>query len=136
MSLDDWRIAVGDFAFVGMNLAVVFSVERAVLGVEIFRCHREREVVFLRPESDGVVAAFGVDHALRERSGMNQLGEGNGKVAVVLIEKHLSAHDDARVGERGRFGIRTGWIAVEFRGVTGSLGSRGRGVLRVYSADT
>jgi hypothetical protein len=37
--------------------------------------HSEDEAVFLAFEADGVVAAVGVDHALGERSGVNEFGE-------------------------------------------------------------
>ena len=61
-------------------------------------------------------------------------------MAVLLVEKHLGAHDDAHVGKRGGFGIGVGGIAVEFGCVGGGvlLGGkrRRRGVLCAYSVHT
>src|SRR5580692_9657006 len=61
--LDDGRIGVGGFFFVGVDFAVVFGVERAMLGVEVAGRHHEDEAVLLALETGGVVAAMGVDHA-------------------------------------------------------------------------
>jgi hypothetical protein len=72
--LHDGGISVGGLFFVGVDLAVVFGIEGAMLGVEMVGGHSEDEAVFLALESDGVVAAMGIDHALGERAGVDELG--------------------------------------------------------------
>src|ERR1700752_5539274 len=109
-----------------MDFAVVFYVERSVLRVEIFRGHGEREIVFFRLETHGVVTALRVDHALGEGSAVNQLVERGSVVTVLFVEHYLSAHDDAHVAEGGSFGGGTRRISVELGGVPGGLR---RGVL-------
>src|SRR5580658_2898856 len=114
-----------------MNFAVVFGVEGAVLGVDLFGRHGEDKAVFLALEVGGVVAAVGVDHALGERSGVDEFGERSGKVVVLLVELVLGADYDPHVGQSGRFGIGAGGVSVEFRLVGRSGGSLrdGRGIL-------
>lgn len=111
MCLHDWRVRVGGFGFVGVDLAIVFGVERAVLGIETLGSHGEDKVVFLALEACCVVPAIGIHHPLVEVSGVNQLGERCGVVAVVFVEQHLGAYYDPRVSKCGEFGVRAGGIA-------------------------
>src|ERR1700758_669819 len=102
-----------------MDFAVVFYVKRSVLWVEILRRHGEREVVFFRLETHGVVAALRIDHALGEGSAVNQLVERGSVVTVLFVKHYLSAHDHAHVAEGGGFGIGTRRISVELGSVGG-----------------
>src|SRR5271169_3863223 len=98
--LHNRRFGVGGFFFVGVDFAVVFGVEGAVLGVELFGGHGEDEAVFLALESGSVITAVGVDHAFGERAGVYEFSQRRGVVAVLLVELALGTEDDANVGER------------------------------------
>ena len=69
---------------------------------------------FLPLKPSGIVAAVGVDHALGERSGVDEFGQRCGEVAVLLIEVVLGAENDAHVGERRGLGVRTSGVSGEF----------------------
>ena len=60
------RIGVSGFFFVAMDFAIIFGIERAMLGIEVLRAHGEDETVFHAFESGGVISALRVDHAFRE----------------------------------------------------------------------
>src|SRR5258706_10619237 len=121
------RARIGRLFFVGVDFAIVFGVEGAVLGIELFGGHGENEAVFLAFKAGGVVAAVGIDHALGERAGVDEFGERSGEVAVLLVELALGAENDAHVGESGGFRVGAGGVAGEFRLVGGGRGLSGRG---------
>ena len=60
--------AIRRLGLVAVNLAVIFGIEGAVLGVEVLRSHGQDEAIFLSLKARGVIAAVRVDHALGERS--------------------------------------------------------------------
>jgi len=138
--LHDGRTGVGGFFFVGMDFAVIFGVEGAVFGVEMLGRHGEDEAVFLAAEAGAVVATVGIDHAFGEGSGVDELGERRGKVAVLLLEVVLGAEDDAHVAEGGRFGIGAGgisgelWLVGRDRSLGGESRRREHGGRREYEA--
>ena len=59
-SFNYWGILVGGFFFVGVDFAVVFGVEGAVVGVEVLWGHGEDEAVFFAFEAGSVVATVGI----------------------------------------------------------------------------
>jgi len=120
-SLHYRRVGVGGFVFVGVDFAVVFGVEGAMLSVLMLRRHAKDKAIFLAFEADGIVAAVRIDHAFGERAGVNQFGERSSVVVILLLEAVLGADHDAHVGERGSFGIGAGRVAGELR----LIGARG-----------
>src|SRR5258706_8972829 len=124
-SLYDRGIGVCGFFFVGVDFAIVFGVEGAVLGIELFGGHGENEAVFLAFKAGGVVAAVGIDHALGERAGADEFGERSGEVAVLLVELALGAENDAHVGESGGLRAGAGGVPWGVRLVRGGRGANG-----------
>src|SRR5579863_8837129 len=102
------RVRVGGLFFVGVDFAVVFGVEGAMLGVELLGRHGEDVAVIFAFETGGVVSAIGIDHALGEGAGVDKIRERFGEVAVLLLKLVLGADDDAHVAEGCRFGIGAG----------------------------
>src|SRR5258705_13388384 len=107
---DDWGFGVGGFFFVGVDFAVVFGVEGAVCGVELFWHHGESKAGFLSLEAYGVVAAVGMDHAFSEGAGVDEFSEGGGEVVVLFVELALGADHDAHVGKGSGLGIGAGGV--------------------------
>ena len=98
-----------------------------MLGVKMIGRHGEDETVFRAFETDGVVAAVGIDHALGEGAGVDEFGQGSGEMAILFLELVLGAENDAHVGEGGRFGVGAGRVAGEFwLVVEGEFGRRAR----------
>jgi hypothetical protein len=131
--LHDGGIGVGGFLFVGVDLAVVFGIEGAMLGVEVAGRHGEDETVFLAFETGGVVAAVGIDHAFGEGAGVDEFGEGCGEMAVLFIELALGAENDAHIAKGGGFRVRACGVAGKFWLVGGGGSLGGRSCFRIGS---
>ena len=127
--LDHRRICVRGFVFLGVDFAIVFGVEGAVLRVLVLGRHRENEAVVLAFEVGGVIAAVGIDHAFGERSGVDEFRQSGGEVAVLFLKAMLGAQHDAHVSEGDSLGIGAGRITGELGLIRGS-GSRGLGYPR------
>jgi len=83
------------FFFVGLDFAVIFGVEGAMLGVKLLGHHDENVADFFSPGINGVVAAIRIDHALGKGTGVDQVGERGGEVVVLLVELALGADYDS-----------------------------------------
>ncbi len=113
-SLHDRRIRTCGFVFFGVDFAVVFGVEGAMLGVEVLGRHGENETVFLAFEAGGVIPAVGIDHAFGEGAGVDQFVQRSREVVVLLLKAVLGTEYDAHVGESFRLGIRAGGVSGKF----------------------
>src|ERR1700733_980620 len=96
-----------------MNLEVVLGVERPGVGVELFRCHREREAVFLAGKARSVIAAVAVDHALRKSSGVDQFRQRGSEMVVLFIELALCAQYHPHIPQRR--GLRLGTSRISWK---------------------
>src|SRR5579859_590790 len=125
------RVGVGGFGFVAADFAVFGAVKRTVLGIQIFGGHGQHVAIFLSFEADGIVAALGTDHALRERAGMDEFAKAGGIVSILLVEQFLGANNDAHVRQSLEFGVGTRGIALVLGGVAGRRVLAGRGRRRL-----
>ena len=120
------RIFISGFALVGMNLEIILSVERPVLGVELFGSHSQDEAVFFAGEARRVITAIAVDHALGKGPRVHQFRERGGEMVVLLIELALRPQHHTHVAQRRRLGLGTSRISREL-GLVGWLTRRSLG---------
>src|SRR5581483_1667722 len=113
----DWRIRVGRFAFLAADLAVVVTVEVAMIRSRGFRSHGEDVAVVLAFVAGGVIATVGIDHALGEISGMDELIQRERVVSVLLVERLFGADDDAHVCQSVKLRVRSRRVALVFWGI-------------------